>query len=185
MSYSTYYEGELEFSDKLSDEEKSALNAVFEGSCDFEESFGLPCTWRIRDQKNGTFLYVENQEDVFGVEDWLSILIERFFKPWGIEISGEVIWHGRGPGDAGVIFVHNNKVKMRGINDISDPFDDPSKTALERAARVLSGEIAQARMDVVDRSQDGLAQFPPDEYVSDLKMVKSFLECLASEEDFE
>jgi hypothetical protein len=43
--------------------------------------------------------------------DWLRLLVGRFFQPNGYTLSGEVSWEGNQSGDTGIIHLDDNRVE--------------------------------------------------------------------------
>ena len=69
---------------------------------------GLWCGWCI--DKNGTELSWDGGEKFYNYVAWLEYLIEKFFKPWGKKLTGEIYWYGEDRDDIGVIKVRGNEV---------------------------------------------------------------------------
>jgi hypothetical protein len=64
------------------------------------------CDWQL----SGGRLSVEG-ESRGEQDDWLRLLIVRFFQPNGYTLSGEVSWEGDQSGDTGVIHLDDNRVE--------------------------------------------------------------------------
>jgi hypothetical protein len=43
--------------------------------------------------------------------EWLQYVIDKFVKPWGLKLNGEVEWEGEESGDLGKIIVKDNVIK--------------------------------------------------------------------------
>jgi hypothetical protein len=69
---------------------------------------GLWCQWEI--SEDGKELMWDGGEKFFNYTAWLKYLINKFFIPWGIFASGEIMWYGEDRSDIGKIKVHNNEV---------------------------------------------------------------------------
>src|ERR1700688_2227932 len=118
MGYSVYYNGEIDISAELSDEHATLLDEALTKSnpallgITAEEGQGLyhGCDWQL----SGGRLSVEGESR--GEQDeWLRLLIVRFFQPNGYTLSGEVSWEGDQSGDTGVIHLDDNRVES--VND--------------------------------------------------------------------
>ena len=48
-------------------------------------------------------------EKFYNYVEWLQVLIDKFFKPWDIKLSGTVRYKGE-DGDSGYVMAANNKV---------------------------------------------------------------------------
>ena len=175
MGYSVYYNGEIDISPELSDEHATLLDEALTKSnpallgITAEDGQGLyhGCDWQL----SGGRLSVEGESR--GEQDeWLRLLIVRFFQPNGYALSGEVSWEGDQSGDTGVIHVDDNRVES-----VSDSITNagpswrpqlPEAKVLElvRAGRIVlahweSGDLA-AQIRRLSRALEEFVQ-PPDE----------------------
>ena len=149
MGYSTYYSGHLQISDRLSDKELGMLRWTVTGTDVPGQAPGTVCPWKVVQKEESTQLpsLEFNGRELEGRgEAWIRFLIDHYFEPWGMQLHGQIVWHGEGTGDSGSIFVHKNEVMAIMSGATPNPFDVPSKSELERAARVLSREIADLRL---------------------------------------
>src|SRR5258708_16065532 len=95
MGYSVYYNGEIDISPELSDEHATLLDDALTKSnpallgITAEDGQGLyhGCDWQL----SGGRLTVEG-ESRGGQDEWLRLLIVRFFQPYGYTLSREVSW---------------------------------------------------------------------------------------------
>jgi len=69
---------------------------------------GLWCQWVAT--KDGKHIEWDGGEKFYEYVDWLKWIIEKFLKPNGIVLNGEVRWQGEYDDDKGVIRVHDNEV---------------------------------------------------------------------------
>ena len=75
---------------------------------------GLWCQWEV--SENGEILQWDGGEKFYNYIEWLKYLIDRFFKPWGVKLNGEIEWKGEDTDDIGKIVVKDNMVKAgRGV----------------------------------------------------------------------
>lgn len=95
MGYSVYYNGEIDISPELSDEHATLLDEALTKSnpamlgitADDGQGLYHGCDWQL----SGGRLSVEGESR--GEQDeWLRLLIVRFFQPNGYTLSGEVSW---------------------------------------------------------------------------------------------
>ena len=114
MGYSVYYNGEIDISPELSDEHAALLDEALTKSnpallgITAEDGQGLyhGCDWQL----SGGRLSVEGESR--GEQDeWLRLLIVRFFQPNVYTLSGEVSWEGDQSADTGVIHLDDNRVE--------------------------------------------------------------------------
>lgn len=108
---------------------------------------GLWCQW-IPEQ-DGSHLTWDGGEKFYEYQEWLTYLIENFFKPWGCTLNGSCEWQGEERQDVGCLGVINNVVstynskheydaavvqqQQKALNAaIQDQLDDPN-TALSKS----------------------------------------------------
>ncbi len=72
---------------------------------------GLWCKWAPND--DGTELIWDGREKFRNYIEWLKYLIEHFFTPWGVTLSGHVEWRGEDFDDRGVISIEDSQVHTR------------------------------------------------------------------------
>lgn len=72
---------------------------------------GLWCGWTPN--LEGTALVWDGREKFYEYITWLKYLIEKYFKPRGYVLNGEVSWQGEESDDFGIITVKNNVIKVR------------------------------------------------------------------------
>src|SRR5260370_13157098 len=110
MGYSVYYNGEIDISPALSDEHTTLLDEALVKSnpallgITAEDGQGLyhGCDWQL----SGGRLSVEGESR--GEQDeWLRLLIVRFFHPNGYTLSDEVRWEGDQSGATAVIHLNH------------------------------------------------------------------------------
>lgn len=87
-------------------------------------------------------------------DEWLRLLIVRFFQPNGYTLSGEVSWEGDQSGDIGVIHLDDNRVESvsdtitnAGPSWRPQLLPEPKGLELVRAGRIVlahweSGDLA-------------------------------------------
>ena len=175
MGYSVYYNGEIDISPELSDEHATLLDEALTKSnlallgITAEDGQGLyhGCDWQL----SGGRLTVEGESR--GEQDeWLRLLIVRFFEPNGYTLSGEVSWEGDQSGDTGVIHLDDNRVESvsDGITNAGPSWrpqlPEPKVLELVRAGRIVlahweSGDLA-AQIRRLSRALEEFVQ-PPDE----------------------
>ena len=71
---------------------------------------GLWLQWEVNPA--GDTLAWDGQEKFYDYVKWLEYLIEHFFRPWGIEVNGEVEWRGEEWEDTGVIKAGGHVVEV-------------------------------------------------------------------------
>lgn len=114
MGYSVYYEGEIEISPELTKEHKTMLEeglakrslALFELTAKQGQTPFHACDWQLSEGRLSIEGESRDEQD-----QWLRILILKFFQPNGYVLSGEVKWEGEQAGDSGVIHVDDNRVE--------------------------------------------------------------------------
>lgn len=71
---------------------------------------GLWCKWILTE--DGTKLEWSGAEKFYDYVEWLQYLINNFFEPWGVKLSGEISWVGEDSNDKGKIIVSNNEISV-------------------------------------------------------------------------
>jgi hypothetical protein len=154
MGYSVYYNGEIDISPELSDEHATLLDEALTKSTPAllgitaEDVQGLyhGCDWQLA----GSRLTVEGESR--GEQDeWLRLLIVRFFHPNGYTLSGEVSWEGDQSGDTGVIHLDDNRVEA--VSDCitnAGPSWRPQLPEPKVLELVLAGRIVLAHWESGD-----------------------------------
>jgi hypothetical protein len=122
MGYSVYYTGEIAISPDVTEEHESRLCDAMPSKTELlgiskEESSGIyhGCDWQFDDAQ----LSIEG-ESRSDQDEWLRLLIYKFFKPHGYTLSGEVSWSRDASGDTGVIYVDRNRVEA-----VHDTIENP------------------------------------------------------------
>lgn len=72
---------------------------------------GLWCQWTVT--SDGTQLVWDKGEKFYDYREWLTYLLEHFFRPWGRSVSGTVRYAGAQLGDVGDIVLQNNVLSER------------------------------------------------------------------------
>jgi hypothetical protein len=100
MGYTTTFEGKMTLAPALT----AAQTQEIEDFCEARHGGNLDvyngyptfwCNW----QTNGKKLYWSGAEKSYDMEKWLQILIDRFFKPWGVKVTGKMLAQGENPND--------------------------------------------------------------------------------------
>jgi hypothetical protein len=68
----------------------------------------LWCQW-IPSALGGAIVW-DGAEKFYEYVPWLKYLIDRFLKPWGYTVNGEMEWQGESSDDRGIIVVQDNRV---------------------------------------------------------------------------
>lgn len=114
MGYSTDFEGKIEFSKPLTDEQVNVLNKFFDDDHD-PDMLGLYTRYCDLVADNYSLRW-NGSEKSYGLNvenGWFPYLIEHFFKPWGIELNGTLEWFGEERDDIGQIHIKENVVVLR------------------------------------------------------------------------
>ncbi len=75
------------------------------------EQHGLWCPFEINDEGN---LEIQCGKS-YAYREWLGYVIEKFLKPWGYTLNGQVRYRGEEIDDMGVLTIINNKLNDRGL----------------------------------------------------------------------
>lgn len=115
MGYTTDFDGCFYFSRDLTIKEKNELDDI--ANKDWRDDDERPdidsyyCQWISNE--DGTALQWDGGEKFYGYINWLKWLIDEFFKPRGIILNGEVLWHGEDFKDIGKIIVKDNILEIK------------------------------------------------------------------------
>ena len=67
------------------------------------EAPGIWCDWTP--SADGAALAWSGAEKFYRYTEWLNALTERFFRPWGVQLSGKVHYQGESPEDHGWVAI--------------------------------------------------------------------------------
>jgi hypothetical protein len=114
MGYDTSFIGRLTFNRELTIQEKNWYEAIFadevEGARLLGGRYSKYCQWEIT--KDGMGLHAEG-EKFYEYIEWMKVVLDMVLAPWGIVANGEIEWDGEEQGDAGLIVVEDNLVKVK------------------------------------------------------------------------
>lgn len=111
MGYQTDFVGGFRFNKELTQEQVDTINGFANERHEptvGEDYPGIWCQWVVVDNQ----LEWDQGEKFYNYVEWLKYLIDKFFIPWGVTISGTVKWFGEENEDMGMIEVLDNKVKV-------------------------------------------------------------------------
>lgn len=122
MGYSIDLRGEIEVTPELSTDHIAQLMSFYyrTNKEDVEGAPGRYCCWLpIAD---GTKIIPDESEGHRDYAEWLEYLIEKFIKPWGYSLDGEVSYMGSDASgeDRGILYVKDNRVE-----DVDDIITNP------------------------------------------------------------
>lgn len=113
MGYTTEFRGSFNFDPPLTHEQRLKLqdfaDARHGGNTkehDYAPSFY--CQWVPT--RDGTQLQWDGGEKFYEYAEWLEVLNDRFFKPWGVKLFGTVKYQGEDFEDRGVLVAEGNSV---------------------------------------------------------------------------
>lgn len=134
MGYTTEFEGGFRITPPLTAKQTATLKRFAEtrhcagGKDDvraYNDNSGYPGLWcHWTPSEDGALLGWDGGEKFYKYVEWLEYLVERFLKPWGRRIDGEVRYQGEESNDRGSIFAENNVVRRvpDEIRRASNPF---------------------------------------------------------------
>lgn len=110
MGYTTDFGGAFKLDRPLNVLQVTTLKEFAADRHDGEREVpGIWCQWVP--SEDGESIEWDGNEKFYDYTAWLVYIIEKFLKPWGLILSGSVTWHGEDPGDSGVIYAKDNRVK--------------------------------------------------------------------------
>lgn len=113
MGYTTSFEGRFDLSRCLTVEEYNTLKEFNEKDHRSERYHpdSYHCQWVPTEDGKG--IEWDEGEKFYRYTEWLEVLIDRYFEPWGIVVSGSVKWAGEDNEDMGIITVDENAVSAK------------------------------------------------------------------------
>jgi len=109
MGYQTDFSGQFDLDKDLTVKQVNELRAFNDMDHRAEDyAPGNYCQWVPNE--DGTAIVWDENEKFYNYTAWLVVLIDKFIRPWGIQLNGSVRWDGEEQGDAGVITIENNLV---------------------------------------------------------------------------
>lgn len=160
MGYSTNFDGQFNFDKPLTVPQYNQLREFVRERHEGSGFPGLYCQWVPT--ADGEGLEWNGNEKFYDYVMWLEYLIENFFKPWGITVSGSVRYQGQDIEDNGVIEVNNNVVELKELVLQSVKDVEALKTRLKELAEYGDEEVAH---DLADKA---LLEFINDPEVTEL-----------------
>lgn len=109
MGYTTDFRGAFKLDRPLNVLQVTTLKEFAEEPHSGPDVPGSWCQWVPTE--DGTGIEWDGTEKFYSYTEWLEYLVEHFLKPWGLVLSGSVVWHGEESGDSGVIYAKDNRVK--------------------------------------------------------------------------
>lgn len=138
MGYTTNFEGEFKFDRQLTHQEAGVLRDLYDAERGESRTQGAPdayLQWVVGDDRHA--LRYDGNEKFYEYIPWLKFLIETHFEPWGVKLSGTVLWQGEDVTDIGMIIVKDNAVRIVEKSHI-DPETVPPGQVVSDPAQLLS-----------------------------------------------
>lgn len=135
MGYTTNFSGAFQLDRKLTVTELETLSNLADWNAQ-SPGIGEPdsfCQWIVG--SDGQSIEHNDDEKFYYHEEWLDYLIDNYFKPWGVTMSGNVIWTGENAGDSGVLFAKDNMVKAVQVEEMPEPNWDEVAEEYARAEK--------------------------------------------------
>lgn len=100
MGYTTEFEGEFEITPPLTLDQLTEINNFMEGrhggNINVYEGFpSFHCDW----ETNGDTIKWNESEKSYKMYEWIKLLNEKFFKPWGCMLTGDISAQGENKDD--------------------------------------------------------------------------------------
>lgn len=110
MGYTTEFEGEFRLDKPLDDDTYFELEGL-DGP--FHESDGMPslyCQWRVGDDWQS--IMWDGDEKFYGYIGWIRLINDRYLRPRGHVLNGEVAFQGEEVKDCGRIVATNGRIQV-------------------------------------------------------------------------
>ena len=109
MGYNTSFDAPFKLSKEPSAEAIAALERLYREPPNGHD--GKPhsrCQWLLTPDHRQ--IAWDSNEKFYFWQEWLQWIIDRVLKPEGLELSGDVAYHGEEDGDSGTIEIVNGRV---------------------------------------------------------------------------
>jgi hypothetical protein len=128
MGYPVYYNGEIEITPPLTEEDaavvrefargdRTDLTAPIFAAIAASDEPDLPYSCALYEvSEDRSALVPEEGESRHGLATWLTLLAKHFLKPSGYLLNGEVTWSAEQSDDRGSVFIKDNLVEI--VEDI-------------------------------------------------------------------
>lgn len=115
MGYTTDFSGSLKPSRPFTAEETKIINDFADerhggNTQPFAGFPGFWCQWVVNEKGN---IEWDGGEKFYAYTAWLQYLVDKFFKPWGVKLKGEITWQGEDFGDVGQIVIDGYLAKEK------------------------------------------------------------------------
>lgn len=117
MGYDTHFQGRLTLSKELTAPQLKTLTEFLEKDHKEPGIWTRWCDWRT----DGKKLFWNGAEKSYDMELWLQVILDRFMKFWGIEVTGKMLAQGNNRTDTWTLEVKDGKVIKTRIS-IPDDF---------------------------------------------------------------
>lgn len=156
MGYTTEFVGTFKLDKQLTLDQFNELEVIAE-TRGGETNDARPdsyCQWVPT--KDGRELKWDGNEKFYNYVEWLQWLIGNKLRPWGIDITGHVLWRGDETYDVGVLSVSGGKVTARKTG----PFEVVEGDQLQTARNALKAiaELADDCDRAVDMAKKALKE---------------------------
>ena len=135
MGYTTTFIGSLRTSKNLSAQQLEKLHRIQITRHNYTEFPSIWNNWEVVAKDSNHFLFDEQHhlqwnggEKFYNYVEWLKYLIDNYFEPWGITLSGMITYIGEDKSDYGVIeceeksnFDKGIVETQVGVYELSDP----------------------------------------------------------------
>lgn len=115
MGYTTNFDGQFEFNRQLNKKEKEAMELLYETRHEdgYKSKPSIWLQWVVESYQDTDYLVWDGSEKFYNYIEWLEYLIQYFFKPNKLSISGMVRWRGEEFDDMGTIIIEDNEIEIR------------------------------------------------------------------------
>jgi len=119
MGYTTEFSGRFVANKKFTKALSNQLNKLAEtrhgGNCDVHPGFpGFWCQWVP--SADGCGIEWDGGEKFYAYDRWLQLIIDRYLKPAGVELSGRVLYRGEDADDIGYIVAEGGTVRVERLD---------------------------------------------------------------------
>lgn len=120
MGYTTEFDGRFEFSKPLTDEQAEEFNLFCTQRHGNNISHGANpsfwCDW----ETDGKGMFWNESEKSYGMDDWARVLVEKFLKPWGVELKGHIYAQGEERNDRWAMIAEGHNIKRARVQLVAE-----------------------------------------------------------------
>ena len=140
MGYTTFFDGRLKLSKKLTDNElidfynnwQEPRHTIHDDqyTTGREDAPSIWLKWEIYEEKGDHYLEWNQEEKFYNYYDWLQLIVNKFLEPKKIYLQGKINYSGEDTDDAGIITAHTQTLQVKSGDE--EEWREEKKTVLNK-----------------------------------------------------